>query len=236
MRNLKWIAGGVLIALIALIAAGVWWYRPGGVEAALLAEEPYRILKRHDQADYSRILSAWKDFQAGGRSQSEFIRESNAVFSQVATRRLGTASQDSMLALMHDTIRTVKKLRATSPETCFRYFYPEIAGAPDVAGILDAGEQRRTLALMGEVVRNSAESPAARPAEQEVEQALTEVINATYEQFGTDAQMVAHPEDPRIDRGKVCDITIALYERILALPPDMSVQLIRYMAPASAAS
>jgi hypothetical protein len=229
MRIFKWVVGGMVVALIA---AGIWWQRTRTVEAELLAAPPFRILKQHDPSEYARILDAWREFKSGRRSQPEFVRESNALFSHVATRRLGSASQPSVLALMHDTVRTVKKLHAKSPEACFRYFYPEVAGAPDVTGILTAEEQRHTLELMGEVVRSAAESPAARPEASEVEHALAGVINATYEQFGTDAQMVAHPEDPRIDRGKVCVITTSLYERILALPPEVSTKLIRFMAPA----
>jgi hypothetical protein len=231
MRILKWVLGGVVVALIA---AGIWWQRSRAVEAGLLAEAPFRILKEHSPAEYARILDAWREFKSGARSQPEFVRESNAVFSQAATRKLGAASQEAVQALMHDTVRTVKKLHARSPETCFRYFYPEVAGAPDVTDILSAEEQRHTLELMGEVVRSAARSPVARPTQAEIEQPLAEIINATYEQFGTDAQMVAHPDDPRIDRGKVCVVTTSLYERILALPPDVGTKLIRFMAPPAA--
>jgi hypothetical protein len=232
MRNLKWITAGVLAVLIV---AAIWWHRTRGVEAALLAEEPFRILKRHDHADYADILDAWRKFQAGEITAAVFTRESNAAYSRVATRRLATASQDSVQALMRETIRTLKKLRAKSPEACFRYLYPEVAGPPDVAGVLEPGEQRRMLELMGEVVRTSAEHPVSRPAQAEIEGPLADIINATFEQYGTDAQMVGHPEDPRIDRGRVCEITLSLYERILALPPDVSTKLLRYMAPGAGA-
>ena len=53
---------------------------------------------------------------------------------------------------------------------------------------------------------------------------------AIYEQYGADAQMLAHADDPRADRAKVCTITISLYERILQLPPDKASELIRTMA------
>ncbi len=232
MRKSKWLLGGVVV-VVTLIAAGIWWHRSRAVEAELLAATHFRILKQHEPREYALILDAWREFKAGKRARTEFVRDSNALFGQVATRRLGAASQESVLALMHDTVRTVKKLHAKSPETCFRYFYPEVAGAPDVAGILSADEQRRTLELMGEVVRTAAERPVARPSQAQIEQPLAGIINATYEQFGTDAQMVAHPEDPRVDRGKVCVVTTSLYERILALPPDVSARLIRFMAPAT---
>lgn len=235
MRNLKWIVGGVLIVLVAVIATVIWRQRLRGVEAALLAEEPYRILERHESAEFALILDAWRKFQAGATSESDFTRESNAIFSRVATRRIATGSQDSVQALMHETIRTVKKLQAKSPEACFRYFYPEVAGPPDVSGILGAGEQRRMIELMSEVVRTSAQRPAPRPAQAEIEAPLAAIINATFEDYGTDAQMVGHPDDPRVDRGRVCEITISLYERILALPPDVSTKLLRYMAPGAEA-
>ena len=232
MRKLGWVLGGV--ALLALIAVGIWWQRTRAVETELLAAEPFRILEEHAPAEYARILDAWREFKSGELSKPDFVGESNALFSQAATKRLGAASQESLLALMHDTVRTVKKLHAKSPEACFRYFYPEVAGAPDVTGILSTEEQRRTLELMSDVVRTAAEQPVARPAQAEIEQPLSEIINATYEQFGTDAQMVAHPEDPRVDRAKVCVVTTSLYERILALPPDVSTKLIRFMAPVGA--
>jgi hypothetical protein len=229
MRTSKWVIGGLACAAAAAFAW--WWQRSRGLEAELLAEAPYQVLKQHEPAEFARVLAGYREFKSGHRGQAEFVRESNALYSQAATRRLANASQGSLQALMHDTLRTVKKLREKSPEACFRYFYPEVAGPPDVAGILSAEEQRTTLRLMGEVVRSAAEYPVTRPAPQEVQDELAGIINATYEQYGADAQMAAHAADPRIDRGKVCAITTSLYERILALPPDVSTRLIRYMAP-----
>jgi hypothetical protein len=229
MRIFRWVLGAAAVAGLGFLA--FWWQQSRAVEAQLLAKAPFRILKQHEPAEYARILAAWRELQAGKRSQVEFIREANARFSEAATRRMSTASQESVRAVMNDTLRTVKKLYARSPETCFRYFYPNVAGAPDVSEVLGPQEQRHTLEIMGEVVRSSAESPAARPEQKEIEQPLADIVNATYEQFGTDAQMVAHPDDPRIDRAKVCIITTALYERIMALPPDVGTKLLRYMAP-----
>ena len=41
--------------------------------------------------------------------------------------------------------------------------------------------------------------------------------------------MLAHAEDARVDRGKVCAITISVYERILRFPPDQASALLRAM-------
>ena len=59
---------------------------------------------------------------------------------------------------------------------------------------------------------------------------LAEVVNGTYQEFGVDAQMLAHADDPRVDRTKVCAITIGFYDRVLRMPPDRASALIRVMA------
>jgi hypothetical protein len=41
--------------------------------------------------------------------------------------------------------------------------------------------------------------------------------------------MVGHASDERVDRGKVCTITISVYERILALQPKQASELLRAM-------
>jgi hypothetical protein len=63
-----------------------------------------------------------------------------------------------------------------------------------------------------------------------IKDSMAAVVNGTYEQFGTDAQMLAHAEDPRVDRARVCAITVGFYERVLQLPPDKATALIRVMA------
>ena len=82
---------------------------------------------------------------------------------------------------------------------------------------------------MGEVIRSAKENPSPLPAPEAVKDNLANVINATYQQYGSDAQMIAHADDERTDRTKVCAITISVYERIMSLPPADSGALLRAM-------
>ena len=70
----------------------------------------------------------------------------------------------------------------------------------------------------------------APPAPEAVKENLDKVVNATYAEFGADAQLIAHAEDPNADRAKLCAITISVYERIMQLPPEDSSALIRAMS------
>ena len=124
---------------------------------------------------------------------------------------------------------TAKKLEGKPENACFRYWFPQVLGPPDIAKYIEPAAQARTLELMGEVIRSAAEHPEPLPEADAVKDNLASVINATYQQYGSDAQMIAHADDPNVDRAKVCTITLSVYERILALPPADSSALLRSM-------
>jgi hypothetical protein len=128
-----------------------------------------------------------------------------------------------------DMVATAKRLQKAPGDACFRYWFPQVSGPPDVAKYIDEQSQAHTLDLMGEVIRSAAEDPVELPAAEEVKDNLANVINATYEEYGVDAQMIAHAGEPGVDRARICTITISVYDRILRLPPADSSALLRAM-------
>ena len=223
----KWIVVG--LATIIVAAVGAWWYERYRAQEALLEQPVYRVLQKHERMLFDDLANEYRLYLRDEVSREQFINFANAEISLVATRALAHASQDSLLALVGDMVATAKTLQTAKGDACFRYWFPKVAGPPDVAQLVDARAQARTLDLMGEVIRSAAESPVPLPEPEGVKENLAAVINATYDQFGTDAQMLAHAEDPRADRTKVCTITISVYERILRLPPREAGELVRAM-------
>jgi hypothetical protein len=230
MRAGKWIA---LAGVLLVAGACIWWWQ-SREDAGLLAQAPYRVLRKHEPEAWLRVLAAYRRFQADPAARAGFVNAANEEFSAAATRRLSGASREAKLALMHDFLANLKLLHARMGDACFRYLYPEVAGGADVSREIDAAAQARTLALAAEVIRTSAEEPAEPAPPQAAAQKLGPIIDAVYAQFGTDTQMLAHAHEPGVDRVKVCDIAISLYERILALPPaDAAMVFTAVAAPGS---
>jgi hypothetical protein len=223
----KWIVAG--LATITVVAVGAWWYERYRAQAALLEQPVYRVLQKHETKLFDDLVNEYRLYRRDEVSREEFINFANAEISLVATRALAHASQDSLLALVRDMVTTAKTLQTAKGDACFRYWFPKVAGPPDVAQLVDERAQTRTLELMSDVIRSAAENPVPLPEPEVVKENLAAVINATYEQFGSDAQMLAHAEDARADRGKVCTITISVYQRILQLPAPQASALIRAM-------
>ena len=224
---MKWIAIG-LAAVIAL-AVGAWWYEQYKADSTLLKQPVYRVLKQHERALYDELLGEYRVYQRGEEGPEKFINLANSQISLAATQRLVHASGESVLALMRDMVGTAKRLEGKPEDACFRYWFPQVLGPPDIAKFIEPEAQAHTLELMGEVIRTAAENPEPLPEPDAVKDNLASVINATYEQYGSDAQMLAHAEDARVDRSKVCSITISVYERILRLPPEQASALLRAM-------
>ena len=224
---MKWIV--ILLILIVGGAVGSFWYDGYRAESALLEQPVYRVLKKHEPAVFDTLVEEYKVYQRDETRRENFVNLANSEISLTATRNLAHASQESVLALVKDMIATARIMQKAPGDTCFRYWFPLVDGPPDVAKFIDAKSQAHTLELMGEVIRSAEENPVPLPEAGNVKENLANVINATYEQYGADAQMMAHADDERVDRSKVCTITISVYDRILALQPTQAAELIRAM-------
>jgi hypothetical protein len=225
MRNVKWILLAAGLAIV--IGLGLRWRHHQAVETDLLAEAPYRVLKRHEPASFQKVLAGYRRMRAGTSTRAEYVKLANQEVGEVATRRFATASEASVLALMRATLPVVKALERKSPEACFAFWFPEARGIPDLEQFIAAEDQRRLLELQAEVIRSSAEEPSPPPAAAEVDGPLSEVINGMYRRYGNDVRMLSQVDDPALDRAKACAMTTSLYESIMALPPQTSGRLMR---------
>jgi hypothetical protein len=198
-------------------------------DRALQEQRVYQVVKLHEPALYTRLLEKYLASQSGEATAAEYVNFANGALSEAATVRLAHASDASVIALIRDMLSNARALAQKPGDHCFRFLFPQVSGPPDVARQITPAAQAHTLDLLAEVIRSAHESPAPLPAAAAVQDKLASVVNAIYEQYGSDAQMIAHTEDPRVDRAKVCTMTIDLYERVMAWPPADSSALIRAM-------
>jgi hypothetical protein len=224
---MKWVV--IILVVVVVGAVGAYWYEGYRAESTLLEQSVYRVLRKHERQVYDKLVAEYKTFQRDETTREAFINFANSEINLAATQSLAHASQGAVLALIQDMLVTARKLQKAPDDTCFRYWFPLVSGPPDVAKYIEPAAQAHTLELMGEVIRTAAEAPVALPDPEAVKDNLARVINETYEQYGSDAQMIAHADDPNVDRAKVCTITLSVYDRIMSLQPADSSALIRSM-------
>jgi hypothetical protein len=224
---MKWVV--ILLIVVVVGAIGAFWYEGYRAEAALLEQPVYRVLKKHEPVVYEKLVAEYKTYQRDESTREAFINLANSEIYVVTTQSLAHSSQAALMALMKDMLATAHQLQEAPGDTCFRYWFPLVSGPPDIAKYIEPAAQAHTLDLMGEVIRTAAEGPVPLPEPEAVKDNLAKVINETYDQYGADAQMIAHAADPKVDRAKVCTITLSVYDRIMSLPPADSSALLRSM-------
>lgn len=205
------------------------WYALHNAENKLLEASVYQVLKKHEPAAYSKILAEYKRAVADPAQMSAFTSLVMSEVSTVTSRRMGTASQDSLVALMREMLGNLRVLQKEG-DTCFRYLFPHVAGPADFAKHFDDAAEGRSLALLAEVIRTSAETPAEAVPPNVAQEKLVPVVQALAEEFGDDAQMLGNVAAPGVDRQKVCAITISLYDRILRLSEADAAMVLRSLA------
>jgi hypothetical protein len=205
------------------------WYELHNAEAKLLEVPVYRVLKKHEPAAYAKILAEYKRTVTDPKQLGAFTSLVMSEVGNVTSRRMGTASQDSLIALMREMLGNLRALQKDG-DSCFRYLFPQVSGPIDFAKHFDAAAENRSLTLLAEVIRSSAEEPVKAEPAGVAQEKLGPVVQALAEEFGDDAQMLGNVAAPGVDRAKVCAITISLYDRILKLPEADAAMVLRSLA------
>jgi hypothetical protein len=230
----------IVLAVVGLLGVVAFFYllvlpRITGAWAAPRAREDllkvpvYVELQKHEPAVFEKLVARYALVLRGKLAAATYTDDANAAISTVATQRIAHASDAALLALMQDMLDKLRLLRARSPDDCYRYLFPKVAGPPDLKRWFDAASQARTLGLMADVIRTSAENPVEVPARFRVEPLLGPVINDIYAQFGENTQLISRADEPGVNRSTVCAVSVTLYEKVMKLPPADAAAVIRTM-------
>jgi hypothetical protein len=187
------------------------------------------VLQREEPAVFARLLAEYARVVQDRTRIGVYTQVANSEIGTVATRRIAHASQPALLGLMHDMLGKLQLLRARAPEDCYRYLFPQVAGAPDISRYFDRASQERTLSLMADVIGSAAEKPVPLPDKARVQDLLAPLVNDMYARFGENTALLSHAEEPGVDRKTVCAVSVTLYEKVMSLPPDDAAAVIRSM-------
>ena len=161
---MKWVILG-LLAVIA-IAVGAWWYEGHRAESELLKQPVYRVLAQHDRPLFDELVAEYRVYERDEEPRERFVNFASEHISEAATHALAHASQDSLLALVKDMLATARALQGKPGDACFRFWFPKVAGPPDIAQSVDAAAQAHTLDLMAEVIAGASLERAVAAAAQ----------------------------------------------------------------------
>ncbi|MDO5686301.1 MAG: hypothetical protein Q4G42_02765 [Neisseria sp.] len=181
--------------------------------------EVFRTLKSKDRATYDAIAATIyrnvEQNQSFDTTVWQAIQALDASLQKYIVRTSDTALRNYLNAL---TIQ-LKTLRAHDPNLCYHILYQPQGRLEEMNKVLQQS-RRQEQAVMSALNQVILDYDPARPLPSEAETQI--YLEATFlkisEKYGADAGMLANPTAPGTDKAKLCDMSIDLFDTLMAYP------------------
>ena len=186
-------------------------------------------LKEYAPEIYDEVINHLRAAVDRGDSPREVETGVRQIISQVVNQRLGRAADDVLLRSVQLSIDQMLWLRERDDDSCFHFLFPQVEGGISALAVLSPELMERDQALLGDIL---ATYDASRPisTEEEAMDVLTPIYLELFQKYGQEPVMqLADPVSAGLDRGLVCDMSIDVYEGVLANPEPDAVRALRWM-------
>lgn len=156
-------------------------------------------------------------------SPADAREAARVVLAPVLPQYLFRASDDALLGFTEAMLDTLRAVQLDDPVRCYQYLHPGIAGTTTIT---ESEGRSQVMQWMVRVVESAQQHPHPSESGEEVLTILEGVQTRLIKEHG-DLSALANPADA--DKAQVCEMTIALNEEILKLPPDDGAALLRYL-------
>lgn len=234
----------VLLVAIPLVAGNVWFYRwvypqqqlaekIAAAQQQLATTPTYRTIKQQQPALYKQLNDEFIAAVRAGIPAEKAIGQLRPLLADLLNQRIGRADDASIISYMQLSVSQMRSLRQQSGDLCFRFLFPQISGGINTEDTLPASLQQQDLAQM-EALLKASRGPEVAIDLPQARQSLQGIVRTLYAKWGSDLQLLNSPGDRRVDRDKMCDMTIDLYSAVLALPGKQAANVLRMMLSANA--
>lgn len=177
---------------------------------------------------FDQMMQTVAQALATGEVLSDATRHGNAFLARHFQDSLPITTNHAAFQHGEATLVAALELQAHSRESCYRYFYP----TSDRPAPLDLLSDQATAAnaLATSAVIAGADPPHQTPSLDEVEVDRQLVIYQLEQRYGSDVALLVQSDLSDVQRERLCDITISLYQAVVALQVETGGQLIRWIA------
>lgn len=233
-----------LLAFVALFIGNGYYYgvvapqhqreaRLNAAQSRLATMPVYRTLRTQQPALYQTLNAEFIRAFEAGETEKQALARLRPMLADLLNQRIPYASPAQLHAYMAVSLEEMKAIRAKSPDLCFRFLFPQVEGGVNIDELIPAALLDREMAVMDSFLVNS--RGALQPTDvASGRAALQKIVRKLYETWGSDLQTLNSPTEKGADKSKLCDMTIDLYEAVLALPVNQSGEVLRIILDGTA--
>ncbi|QUG74883.1 hypothetical protein GKQ23_07715 [Erwinia sp. E602] len=226
----------LLLAVLPLLAGNLLfygWLQPqqqravaiADAQARLATQPVWRIIKVQQPALWQQANEQLVSQLRAGVQEKQATDGLRPLMAELLNQRVNDARDEDLLRYMQVVLEEMQQFKQSGSGLCFRYLFPQVEGGVSVAEVLPAGLVAREMRAMDSLLANS---QAGQPFDASLGRSqLQTVVAKLYSRWGSDLQTLNAPAEADVDRGKLCDMTIDLYQSVLALPGKDAASVLR---------
>jgi len=188
----------------------------------------YRLLKQQDPQLWREVYETFARSTAEGHSFIQSVGEVRGQLTELVNLRIVKADDAAVVNYLSVAVDEMQALSHISPESCFRFLYPQVSGGVNIGSLLSPQINQADQQALESLFLHS--QGGDRPRDIRAAQAtLKSVVNELYPRWGSQLQQLNQPEDLATDHQKLCTMSIDLYRTILKRPQPAAANLLRQM-------
>ncbi|WP_456311441.1 hypothetical protein [Serratia proteamaculans] len=230
-------AVAILLFSVPLLVGNLYYYgwvspareKQAEIDAAAahLAQLPvWRTVKTQQPLLYQQAHDELIAQLEAGIPLQQAVEHLRPLVADLLNQRINAARDQDLISYMQVSLEQMRQIRQRGPEQCFRFLFPQVKGGVNVSELVPKTLTERELQAMDVLLKHS--NGAEQPIDlKQGRVQLQAVVRQLYARWGSDLQTLNTPAEAGVNEGKLCDMTIDLYQSVLALTGKDSANVLR---------
>jgi hypothetical protein len=226
----------VVIAAAALVLAALAWkwaprfYNYYTVEDRILEVPAFPELKEFYPDLYAQVIADTKDAILKGGDMDAIIANNGQSIAALLQTDLPLASGESTLGFIKLFISLIESTGKTDPQCCVDMINGD---EQCIWSRMSREEQNEMLTAVAAIIRSAHTEPEELKNEKKAEKDIGRISADVVAKYGPDIDYTAQSPLTEDQKRKVCLAIADLYSETLKLPPERSVDAIKYLLAGS---
>ncbi|WP_455816648.1 hypothetical protein [Pseudomonas cerasi] len=227
----------ILLFTVPLLVGNLYYYgwispareKQAEIDAAAahLAQLPvWRTVKQQQPLLYQQAHDQLIDNLEAGMPQQEAVEQLRPLVADLLNQRINAARDQDLIDYMQVSLEQMKQIRQHGVQQCFRFLFPQVKGGVNVSELVPKILTDREMEAMDVLLKHS-DGAEQRVDLKQGRVQLQTIVRQMYKRWGGDLQTLNTPAEPGVSEAKLCDMTIDLYQSVLALTGKDSANVLR---------
>jgi len=187
----------------------------------------FRALEQHEPATYQIVRATMIEGIEAHRPMSEVAAATRPIIGQAAQKYLAKADDQALVDVVRATVDEIEQAARKDPAVAYGIMYPGAAPRYVIGEFVDEKTLEAEVAATARLIETGARNAASPQDDAAAAKTLREIAGELEKTYGEDVKLLDGGWRPGVDKKKVCEVRVAMYRAILALPPRDAAQVLR---------